>query len=88
MHTLTPVDSEANGKHEPKQVLIPFDSVVVNVADGRYTRYLRGKISLVVDVDGMRLVKDAVEKEKPFLQTWVSGIFRTGRWSNSTAVRE
>jgi flagellar basal body-associated protein FliL len=60
---------------EPKQAqaLIPFDSVVVNVADGRYTRYLRVRISMVVDARDEKAIKELVEKEKPFLQTWVLG---------------
>ena len=53
--------------------MLPFDSVVVNVADGRYTRYLRVKICLVVDARDEEAVKAAMEKEKPFLQTWVLG---------------
>jgi flagellar basal body-associated protein FliL len=69
-----PAEHEAqNVKHDPKTALIQFDAVVVNVADGRYTRYLRVKICLVVDARDEEAVKAAVEKEKPFLQTWVLG---------------
>ncbi len=69
-----PAEQETpNGKHDPKTALIPFDSVVVNVADGRYTRYLRVKICLVVDARDEDAVKAAVDKEKPFLQTWILG---------------
>jgi len=68
-----PVEQEASGMHDPKHALISFDSVVVNVNDGRYTRYLRVKIALVVDARDEKGVKEALEKEKPFLQTWVLG---------------
>jgi flagellar basal body-associated protein FliL len=69
----TPADQEVKGATGPKQALIAFDSPVVNVADGRYTRYLRVKITLVVDEKDEKAVKEVVEKEKPFLQTWVLG---------------
>lgn len=69
----TPADHESKGKGEPKQALIAFDSPVVNVADGRFTRYLLVKITLVVDEKDEKAVKELVEKEKPFLQTWVLG---------------
>jgi flagellar FliL protein len=66
-------EEAAGSKHDPKTAIIAFDSVVVNVADGRYTRYLRVKICLVVDAREEEAVKAAIEKEKPFLQTWVLG---------------
>jgi flagellar basal body-associated protein FliL len=66
-------EQEQNHKNDPKQALIPFDSAVVNVADGRYTRYLRVKITLVVEAKEEKAVKDVLDKEKPFLQTWVLG---------------
>jgi flagellar basal body-associated protein FliL len=66
-------DHEPSHKSEPRQALVPFDAVVVNVADGRYTRYLRVKITFVVDAKDETKVKEVVEKEKPFLQTWVLG---------------
>jgi flagellar basal body-associated protein FliL len=72
----TPAEQEGNGKHDPKHALVSFDSVVVNVADGRYTRYLRVKIALVVDAKEEKNVKEALEKEKPFLQTWVLGFLQ------------
>jgi flagellar basal body-associated protein FliL len=68
-----PPEPEVSRKPERKQALIPFDSLVVNVADGRYTRYLRVRISLVVDARDETKVKELVEKEKPFLLTWVLG---------------
>jgi flagellar basal body-associated protein FliL len=66
-------EPEAAPVETKQQALIPFDSVVVNVADGRYTRYLRVRIALVVDARDEKLVKELVEKEKPFLQTWALG---------------
>lgn len=66
-------EPSAAARHESKQALIPFDSVVVNVADGRYTRYLRVRISLVVDARDEKAIKEGVEKEKQFLQTWALG---------------
>jgi flagellar basal body-associated protein FliL len=65
--------AEQETTHDAKTVLIPFDSVVVNIADGRYTRYLRARIVLVVDAKDEKVVKDALEKEKAALQTWVLG---------------
>jgi flagellar basal body-associated protein FliL len=64
---------EGKEKHESKKALIPFESVVVNVADGKYTRYLRVRITLVVDIKDENKIKEVVEKEKPFLLTWVLG---------------
>ncbi len=72
----TPEAEGGNPKLDPKRALIPFDSVVVNVADGRFTRYLRVKITLVVDVKDEATVKEAVESQKPFLQTWVIGFLQ------------
>ena len=66
-------EAEVNTKVDPKRALIPFDAIVVNVADGRFTRYLRIKITLVVDVKDELGAKEAIEREKPFLQTWVLG---------------
>jgi flagellar basal body-associated protein FliL len=66
-------DQEASAKHDPRNSLIPFDSIVVNIEDGRYTRYLRVKITLVVEARDEKLVKELVEREKQFLQTWVLG---------------
>jgi len=69
-------DADGKIKVDPKRALIPFDSVVVNVADGRFTRYLRVKITLVVDVKDEVAVKEAMESQKPFLQTWVIGFLQ------------
>jgi flagellar basal body-associated protein FliL len=66
-------EQEPNARNDPRQALIPFDAAVVNVADGRYTRYLRVKITLVVEARDEKAVKDVLDKEKPFLQTWVLG---------------
>src|SRR5205823_5539051 len=62
-------DPEPKGKGDAKQAVVPFDSVVVNVADGRYTRYLRVKILLVTEAKDEKAVQAALEKEKAFLQT-------------------
>jgi len=64
---------EPETSHDAKTVIIPFDSVVVNVADGRYQRYLRVRICLVVEAREESAVKELLEKEKPFLQTWALG---------------
>jgi flagellar basal body-associated protein FliL len=65
--------AEPEVSREPKTALLPFDAVVVNVADGRYTRYLRVRITLVVDAKDEKGVKETLEKEKQFLLTWVPG---------------
>jgi flagellar basal body-associated protein FliL len=66
-------EPEATLEPRQAQALIPIDPVVVNVADGGYTRYLRVRISLVVDAGDAKAVKELVEKDEPFLQTWVPG---------------
>ena len=66
-------DVEQPVSHDARTVIVPFDSVVVNVADGRYTRYLRVRIALVVEAKDESAVKELQDKEKPFLQTWVLG---------------
>src|SRR5690348_9820491 len=65
-HATTP---EPEVSHDAKTVIVPFDSVVVNVADGRYTRYLRVRIALVVEAKDESSVKEVLEKSKPYLQT-------------------
>jgi flagellar basal body-associated protein FliL len=66
-------EPEAGPKHSSQQAIIPFDSPVVNVSNGRYEHYLRVKIALVVDAKDEKAIKEALEKEKQFLQTWVLG---------------
>jgi flagellar basal body-associated protein FliL len=66
---------DGDGRHggERKQALIPFGDVVVNVADGRYTRYLRVKVVLVTDEADEKAVTELLAKKKPLLQDWVNG---------------
>jgi flagellar basal body-associated protein FliL len=67
----TPAEQEAG--HDSKTALIPFDSVVVNINDGRYTRFLRVRIVVVADARDEKVVKEGLEKEKASLQTWALG---------------
>ncbi len=61
----------ANAK-EAKPTLIPFgDPVVVNLNTERLSRFLRLRIILVADGADEKLVQEAVEKNKPFLKTWL-----------------
>jgi flagellar basal body-associated protein FliL len=67
-----PEAQPANGPKEAKEAQVPFDSVVVNVASGTYSRYLRAKIVLVVDEKDEKQVKELIEKKKSYLQDWVN----------------
>src|SRR5262249_18019163 len=70
---------EAGGEEEPKSkadvklALIPFDTVTVNIMDGRYQRYLRVKIVLVAEKKNEAAVQAQLGKDKAFLQTGVIG---------------
>jgi flagellar protein FliL len=68
-----PIEADVKEKREAKTALIPFDSPVVNIKNGRYDKFLRVKIALVVDAKEESVVKEAVDKEKAFLQTWTLG---------------
>lgn len=57
---------------EAKPILIPFgEPVVVNLNTERLSRFLRLRIILVADGADEKLVQEAVEKNKPFLKTWL-----------------
>src|SRR5271166_5408282 len=58
--------------HEAKrQALLPFGEVVVNLGEERLTRYLRAKLLLVIDESEEKTVKELVEKQKPFMKSWL-----------------
>ncbi len=65
-------EPEKKTSGEPKQALISFGDVVVNVATGTYTRYLKVKIMVVVDEKDEKTVKELLDKKKPWLQNWVT----------------
>jgi flagellar protein FliL len=57
---------------EPKRpALLPFGEVVVNLGEERLTRYLRAKLLIVVDESQQKSVKELVEKQKPFMKSWL-----------------
>jgi len=54
-----------------RPALIPFGEVVVNLGEERLTRYLRVKLLIVVDEANQKSVKELVDKQKPFLKSWL-----------------
>lgn len=63
---------EKGNPKESRPALVPFgDSVVVNLNTDRLQRFLRSKIILVVDEVNEKTVRELVEKNKPFLKTWL-----------------
>ena len=60
-----------SGKRLP--VAIPFGEAIVNLSDARATRYLRVKILLAVDENRSSEVEDLVNRQKPFLKSWLIG---------------
>ncbi len=68
-----PEGEEPKPTKDPKEALLAFDPVTVNVATGTYTRYLRVKFMLVVDEAQETKIKELIEKKKPFLQDWLNG---------------
>lgn len=55
------------------QAELDFGLVTVNLKDGRYARFLRTKIVLVVDEKDVKTVTDQMAKMKSTLMTWVNG---------------
>lgn len=58
---------------ESKPALIPFGDAVVNLSEGRLTRYLRVKLILVVSDTEEKTITDLLAKKKPFLRNWLLG---------------
>src|SRR5439155_2725767 len=50
--------------------VISFGEAVVNLRDGR-GRFIRVKVLLVVDSVEEHVLKELLEKQKPFLKTWL-----------------
>jgi flagellar protein FliL len=66
------VQKKAAAPVESKRpALLPFGEVVVNLGEERLTRYLRVKILVVVDESHEKTVKELLEKQKPFLKSWL-----------------
>lgn len=64
--------SEHADHKEAKPTLIPFgDPVVVNLNTERLSRFLRLRIILVTDGADEKAVQEVMEKNKPFLKTWL-----------------
>ncbi len=65
--------------NEPAQVtpassrpaFIPFGESVVNLDEGRLTRYLRVNITLLVDEMDVQAITKDTEKKKPILKSWL-----------------
>lgn len=57
--------------NEPKQAVLPFGDVIVNLGEERLNRYLRAKILLVVDEEQTKEVTELLAKQKPFLKSWL-----------------
>ena len=66
-------EKKAKGAAEPKPAYVPFGDIIVNVASGNFSRYLKVKITLVVDEKDEKAVKDLLEKKKEVLKDWVNG---------------
>jgi flagellar FliL protein len=62
-------ESKAGKGHRP--AFLSFGDVVVNLAEGRLTRFLRVKLILVVDEPQENAVKDLIEKQKAILKNWL-----------------
>jgi flagellar protein FliL len=54
-----------------RPALLPFGEVVVNLGEERLTRYLRAKLLIVVDEGQLKYVKEHLEKQKPFMKSWL-----------------
>ena len=54
-----------------RPALLPFGEVVVNLGEERLTRYLRVKLLVVVDESHEKAVEKVLEKQKPFLKSWL-----------------
>jgi flagellar FliL protein len=54
-----------------RAALVPFGEVVVNLGEERLTRYLRAKLLIVVDEAQQKNVKELVDKQKPFMKSWL-----------------
>ncbi|HLJ97717.1 MAG TPA: flagellar basal body-associated FliL family protein [Gemmataceae bacterium] len=67
-----PAPQEKSNSKELKPSLVPFgDPMVVNLNTNQLSKYLRTKIILVVDEANEKTVRDLLEKNKPFLKTWL-----------------
>lgn len=73
---LLPSDGSHSATPETKAVkpaLVPFGEVVVSLGEERLTRYLRTKIILVVEGSKEKDIKEHLEKQKPYLKSWLIG---------------
>jgi flagellar basal body-associated protein FliL len=60
--------SAAFPKPQGDVAFVPFDEVIVNLNDGRMSRYLRLKVTLQVDAEQQEQISQAVERHKVILK--------------------
>jgi flagellar protein FliL len=74
MYVVPETPKKAAPVRETKRAaLISFGEVVVNLGEERLTRYLRVKILIVVDEAHQKTVNDLLQKQRPFLKSWLIG---------------
>jgi len=56
---------------ETGYAFVPFGEVIVNPNEERQLRYLRVKLTLLVDPVNEKQVTDAVARQKPILKNWL-----------------